>query len=62
MFMVHNTVHKAGKECLDVKMYDSLTRNENGLISHTRVYRDEEGHFSQRILYRRDAESVSQEA
>jgi len=58
MFLIHNTVHEEGKECLDVKMYESLTRNEEGLISHTRVYRDEAGHYSQRVLFRRDTEPV----
>lgn len=54
--MVNSTVHEEGKECLDVKMYESLTRNEDGLVSHTRVYRDEEGQYSQRVLFRRNSE------
>lgn len=54
--MVNNTVHENGKECLDVKMYESLTRNEDGLISHTRIFRDDTGHFSQRVLFRRATE------
>lgn len=57
MFMVNNTVHEAGRECLDVKMYESLTRNEDGLVSHTRIYCDEAGHYSQRVLFRRNSES-----
>lgn len=59
MFLIHSTVHEEGKECLDVKLYESLTQNEDGLISHTRVYRDDAGRLSQRILFRRGVELVS---
>ena len=58
MFLIHNTVRENGKECLDVKMYESLGRDEQGLISHTRVYRDDEGNFSHRIMFRRGYEVV----
>lgn len=58
MFVIHNTVHEDGRECLDVKMYESLTRSEESLLSHTRVYSDASGRLTQRILFRRGAEST----
>ena len=58
MFLIHNTVREAGKECLDVKMYESLSRDEGSLISHTRVFRDEAGRLSQRILFRREGKLI----
>ena len=54
MFLIHNTVREGDSECLDVKMYESLTRNEDGLVSHTRVYRDPSGRLTQRVLFRRE--------
>ena len=58
MFMVQNTVRENGKECLDVKLYKSLSWNEDGLVSHTRVFRDDAGRLAQRILFRRDMTST----
>ena len=51
MFMIHNTVYEEGKECLDIKMYDSLSRDEEMLVSHTRVYHGEDGKLAQRVLF-----------
>lgn len=59
MFMIHNSVYEDGKECLDVKMYESLSRDEKELVSHTRVYRDAQGKLSQRTLFRRGEERVA---
>jgi len=53
MFMIHNAVRENDQDCLDVKMYDSFTRTEEGLVSHTRIFRDESGRMNQRVLYRR---------
>lgn len=59
MFMIHNTVRENDQDCLDVKMYESFTRNEEGLVSHTRIFRDETGKMNHRVLYRRGTEVVS---
>jgi hypothetical protein len=53
MFMIHHTVREDERECLDVKMYESLGRDEDGLVSHIRVYRDDAGRMVQRVLFRR---------
>jgi hypothetical protein len=58
MFVIHNTVRDQGEDCLDVKMYETLTHNEDGLISHTRVYRDDAGKMTQRVLYCRSSEGT----
>ncbi|MBN2163759.1 MAG: hypothetical protein JXR25_11285 [Pontiellaceae bacterium] len=53
MFLIHNNIRVEGKECLDVKMYESLSRNEDKLISHTRIFRDDTGRMTENIIYRR---------
>lgn len=54
MFLVNTTVQDKGKECLDVKMYEMLTKDEGSLISHTRIFRDDSGQLAERILFRRE--------
>ena len=53
MFIIHNTVKDQGEDCLDVKMYED-SRNEDSLVSHTRVYRDKAGKMAERIIFRRN--------
>lgn len=52
MLTVHQIVHDNGVECLDYKMYESFSTSEDGLLLHTRIFRDPAGHLTQRILYR----------
>ncbi len=53
MFIISNSVQDQGQDCLDVKMYDSFSPDENQLISHTRVFRDMDGRMNQRVLFDR---------
>lgn len=56
--MIQQIVHEAGKECLDVKMYESLARNEDGLVSHTRIYRNDTGRMAHKVLFCRETAPV----
>ena len=59
MFMIHNTVHENGIEYLDVKTYESLSRDENALLTHTRIYQDTStGRMTHETLFRRSDELV----
>jgi hypothetical protein len=58
MFMIHNTVREEDTEYLDVKMYESLTPNEEGLVSHTRIFRDEAGQMNEHVVFHRDTDSM----
>ncbi|MDF7799829.1 hypothetical protein P4C99_10155 [Pontiellaceae bacterium B1224] len=54
MFMIHNTVREENIEYLDVKMYESSTPDEEGLISHSRIFRDETGKMNERVVFKRN--------
>lgn len=58
MFIIHNTVREEDTEYLDVKMYESFTSNEEGLVSHTRIFRDKAGKMNERIVFHRNTDEV----